>query len=122
MARLFSLMVLGAVALSATAEDKAATLKQFEEDGRLMVNICGKLSQEREVAKLNKVALGLQTNRTINCIDVAGECKAYTEFLAQAIRASKKGEISDLEQAQLSESCARIRSLVEKAKRKLKAP
>ncbi len=101
---------------------KPATLpdeSKYREDSSLLVNTSQKLVDESDVAKMQTIAMALQTTRTLACIDFNNECSMFGKFLSLTIETTRKGTLTPAERKLLREKAADIRLAVEEGKRKL---
>lgn len=93
----------------------------YEKDGALMVNICQKFADEPDGKKLNKAAVAVQAARVISCANFNEECNIYGRCLTQSIDASKDGDISARDRAELKKTVSDLKAALSEGKTKLEA-
>jgi hypothetical protein len=121
--RFLLLALFSAFSLASCSQDdqtiKDPDLDNYVSDSRLMSKMCSKFAEEREAKKLHEVVVAVQLAQPISCVDYYGECNAYNAFLAQAVRVSEDGVLSDDERRELRSRARELDEIVKEGKRKM---
>ena len=117
---IIEILLLFGLLIGAQSQAREPDPIEYDTETKLMINVCNKFAGEKDAAKLNKVAMAMQLNRTINCIEFMGECKAYISCLSTMIRVSRDGTITEVEREQMHEAVADLKSAGAKGKDKLR--
>ena len=95
-------------------------LAKYEEDSVLLIKTSEKFANEPDVNKLYKVALAMQTTRTLSCIDFNNECSLFEKFLSATIKMSEKGSLSSDERKELRDLADKIKIAADEGRSKLR--
>lgn len=106
---------------SCTAEKKPPppSLKQYEQDTKLMMELGKKFIDESDPQKLHEVAVATQQTRVMSCFDYNNECRLYGELVTKVIDASSDGTVTPAERQGLLNALAGLRSAVDEGISKL---
>lgn len=87
------LVVLGAIGFFTQKNDfYKPTLEKYTADTDRLKEICQKLLEESDPAEMNRVAMSLQLSKAVSCNEYNGECRAYFDFLAEALKVSSNNQ------------------------------
>lgn len=94
--------------------------EQYEEQGRLMLEITKKILQENDAKKMKTVADGIQKTRVVTCHGLTDECQIYGRFLSKAIRIGEDDKLTLDEKKELVDLHLRIKSEIDLGLSRLK--
>ena len=116
---IFVLSGLFFVACNQQAKKPKISKENYHKQTQLMVQVCTKLSNERDAKQLNKAAVSIQQSRLIHCSDVAKECSTYGKFLSLAAEVSKDGSLSYDDRQELGQQLLKLKMAIQKGRDKL---
>ena len=115
------MLIIGAITTySVKDESYHPTLDQYTTSTDVLKEICENFLNEQNADKMNYSAIRLQVSKSIRCDEFNGECKAFHEFLREAVDVSANNQLVGDAVMRLRKKYENVLRAIEGGKMKLK--